>query len=76
MWKVATLFVEARTGGNNLNSYPKNDKLILDYYITVKDELDLRVSSWINLRSQHWIVNEQKTSQKYRYSMIPIMKVL
>lgn len=53
MWKVATLFVEARTGGNNLNSYPKNDKLILDYYITVKDELDLRVSSWINLRSQH-----------------------
>lgn len=48
-------------------------ELIMNYYVTVKDELDLHVSSWINLRSQ--ILNEQKC-HKSRYSMIPIMKVL
>lgn len=52
--KAAALFVEARKGGNNLNPYQgKIDKFIMAYYIGVRDNLDLHLSSWVNLRTHN-----------------------
>lgn len=52
--KAAALFVEARKGGHNLNAYQgRMDKFIRAYYIGVRDNLDLHLSSWVNLRTRN-----------------------